>query len=69
MATRIPALIQLSDPRVAAQLVYTKSMSDQFLFYVIDAMRQSSRGLINAASTLVGGRPKLVISTKLMMGD
>ena len=24
MATRIPALIQLSDPRVAAQLVYSK---------------------------------------------
>ena len=24
MATRVPALIQLSDPRVAAQLVFTK---------------------------------------------
>ena len=26
MATRVPALIQLSDPRVAAQLVYTISL-------------------------------------------
>ena len=30
MATQVPALIQLSDPRVAAQLVYLKETKEKF---------------------------------------
>ena len=36
MATRIPALIQLSDPRVAAQLVITRVRATKFLGVIID---------------------------------
>ena len=33
MATRVPALIQLSDPRVAAQLVYNYGKVDTLVMY------------------------------------
>ena len=45
MATRIPALIQLSDPRVAAQLVRITDMACHYLLYKDRSYCMGSAGI------------------------